>query len=130
MVDFATLERAHHWKPLRDCPGRSVLVDEFAAPATLVGDDVAIHRFVSAATRDPVDVALFAGGGLLSYARADGSYLHTLNTRDGLRRKLAQLGIDVASVGARECSTCSCSGSSGERACSDCRGRGWCYDAT
>lgn len=126
MVDFAALERAHRWKPLRDCPGRSVLVDEFGAPATLVGDGVAVHRFHSAATRDPVDVALFAGGGLLSYARPDGSHLHTLNTRDGLRRKLAQLGIDLAAVGARACSTCGCSGHD----CSGCRGRGWRFDVT
>ena len=44
-----------------------------------------IHRVV---------VLRFADGGLISYRKADGSYIHTLNTRDGLHRKLAQLGIE------------------------------------
>jgi hypothetical protein len=39
--------------------------------------------------------ALRDGGGLISYARGDGSYLHTLNTPDGFARKLRQLGIPV-----------------------------------
>ena len=44
-----------------------------------------IHRVV---------VIRFADGGLISYRKADGSYIHTLNTCDGLHRKLAQLGIE------------------------------------
>jgi len=32
-------------------------------------------------------------GGLISYRKADGRFLHTLNTREGLDRKLRQLGI-------------------------------------
>jgi hypothetical protein len=46
-----------------------------------------------AGSRDPVLVARFADGGLISYRRADGTYVHTLNTREGLERKLAQLGL-------------------------------------
>jgi len=34
-------------------------------------------------------------GGLISYKRADGTYLHTLNTAEGLERKLASLGIEL-----------------------------------
>ena len=46
-----------------------------------------------AAARDPVHVAALDGGGLISYARPDGSWAHTLNTPEGFARKLAQLGI-------------------------------------
>jgi hypothetical protein len=49
------------------------------------------HRVPGA--RDPVIVARFEDGGLISYLRADGTYVHTLNTCEGLERKLAQLGI-------------------------------------
>jgi hypothetical protein len=38
---------------------------------------------------------VFEGGGLVSYRKPDGAYLHTLNTPDGLARKLAQLGIEL-----------------------------------
>ena len=48
---------------------------------------------VSAAARDPVIVTAFDDGGLISYRKAEGMFLHTLNTREGLERKLRQLGI-------------------------------------
>lgn len=32
----------------------------------------------------------------MSYRHRDGSFTHTLNTDEGLARKLAQLGIDAA----------------------------------
>ena len=48
---------------------------------------------VSAAARDPVIVTAFDDGGLISYRKAEGTFLHTLNTREGLERKLRQLGI-------------------------------------
>jgi hypothetical protein len=38
-------------------------------------------------------VALFEGGGLISYQRPDGTFLHTLNDEGGVRRKLEQLGL-------------------------------------
>jgi hypothetical protein len=49
------------------------------------------HLCVTA--RDPVIVAPFEDGGLISYRKADGMFLHTLNTREGFERKLRQLGI-------------------------------------
>jgi hypothetical protein len=64
------------------------------APAALVGAQAEVARFEVAGARHPVLVAaLRDGGGLISYARGDGSYLHTLNTAEGFARKLAQLGI-------------------------------------
>jgi hypothetical protein len=43
--------------------------------------------------RDPVIVTPFEDGGLISYRKADGMFLHTLNTREGFERKLRQLGV-------------------------------------
>jgi hypothetical protein len=45
------------------------------------------------AAKDPVIVTALDDGGLISYRKADGTYLHTLNTREGFERKLRQLGI-------------------------------------
>ena len=45
------------------------------------------------AAKDPVIVTPFEDGGLISYRKADGTFLHTLNTREGFERKLRQLGI-------------------------------------
>ena len=49
------------------------------------------HRCDTA--KDPVIVTPFEDGGLISYRKADGMFLHTLNTREGFERKLRQLGI-------------------------------------
>ena len=43
--------------------------------------------------KDPVIVTPFEDGGLISYRRTNGMFLHTLNTREGFERKLRQLGI-------------------------------------
>ena len=48
---------------------------------------------VCATAKDPVIVTAFEDGGLISYRKADGMFLHTLNTREGFERKLRELGI-------------------------------------
>jgi hypothetical protein len=48
---------------------------------------------VSVSAQDPVIVTPLEDGGLISYRKADGMFLHTLNTREGFERKLRQLGI-------------------------------------
>ncbi len=45
--------------------------------------------------RDAVIVGQFEGGGIISCRKEDNTYLHTLNTEEGLERKLAQLGISL-----------------------------------
>jgi hypothetical protein len=101
-MTFAELFETLSWKPIKICPGRYVLqgaksnllpVEELTK--NTVADAVSAHK-VSAA-RDLVLVApLDDGGGIISYQRADGSFLHTLNTPEGFRRKLRQLGINLA----------------------------------
>ena len=96
-MSFDDLMRARRWKPIRNCPGRFLLVD---APASLgleeiLGPDARIREFKSDAAKDMVLVAALDKGGMISYKRADGTFLHTLNTEEGLERKLRQLGIEL-----------------------------------
>ncbi len=64
------------------------------SPLDLFDTQTKLHEFRVDAARDPVVVARLAqGGGLISYQREDGKYVHTLNTEEGFRRKLDQLGI-------------------------------------
>lgn len=94
----AELEQRWTWKPIRNCPGRFVLATGGRAVSaqTLVGGGHRVHEFRSARARDRVLVVpLEDGGGLISYAREDGSLVHTLNTPEGFARKLADLGITL-----------------------------------
>jgi gamma-glutamylcyclotransferase (GGCT)/AIG2-like uncharacterized protein YtfP len=94
---YEDLHATWTWRPIPGCPGRSVLSKEdnpTLALVELVGPDARVSRYRVAAARDEVVVTWLVDGGLISYVRPDGSWLHTLNTPDGLARKLAQLGIE------------------------------------
>jgi hypothetical protein len=65
------------------------------APAEIVSNDARVTEYAVAAATDRVAIVVFADGGLISYRKPNGTYLHTLNTRDGFERKLTQLGIDL-----------------------------------
>ncbi len=82
-------------KPIRNCPGRFLLVNvrPELSPEAVVGPAAAILEFRVEAARDRVVVARLDEGGLISYKRADGTYLHTLNNAEGFARKTLQLGI-------------------------------------
>ncbi|MEW6735277.1 MAG: hypothetical protein AB1489_28555 [Acidobacteriota bacterium] len=54
-----------------------------------------MSTFQVAKARDTVIVACLDRGGLISYKRVDGTYLHTLNTAEGFVRKLLALGIEL-----------------------------------
>jgi hypothetical protein len=94
-LTFAALFAQWAWRPIPNCPGRFVLTEgpvttppEHIAAGATAGPDQ-----VCAGARDPVIVTPLDDGGLISYRKADGRFLHTLNTRDGLERKLTELGI-------------------------------------
>jgi hypothetical protein len=96
-MSFAELYRRWSWRAIAGCPGRFVLCDaQLGAPATWLDATVTIHCFSVAGARDPVLVAALSDGGIISYARPDGSFVHTLNTPEGFARKLEQLGIALA----------------------------------
>jgi hypothetical protein len=83
------------WKPIPNCPGRFVLAGGPTArsPIELLGTDALLSEHRVPAARDLVIVAPLDRGGLISYQRANGMFVHTLNTPEGFARKLAQLAI-------------------------------------
>ena len=68
-------------------------------PAEILSPEAQVTEHLVAGARDPVLVAVFADGGLISYRKPDGMYLHTLNSNEGFERKLQQLGIDMSAAG-------------------------------
>jgi hypothetical protein len=94
-MTFDDLRAAYTWAPLRGCPGRFVLRGQGRdlSLEDLLGPTAQIHSFRSAVAPDEVLVALIGDGGLISYRKPDGGYVHTLNTVEGLARKLDQLGL-------------------------------------
>jgi hypothetical protein len=95
MITFHELLGRWNWRPIRNCPGRYVLSNALdnLRPEQLLGADVEVTPFHVARARDTVLVAHLDNGGLITYKRADGTYLHTLNTSEGMERKLRDLGI-------------------------------------
>jgi len=94
---FDELWQRLDWKPIRNCPGRFILrgaVDDLS-PKQLTSGELKVVEYRVAKAKDLVLVAALDKGGLISYKRADGSFLHTLNTPEGFRRKLQQLGIKL-----------------------------------
>lgn len=97
MITFAELMEKRIWKPIPNCPGRYTLLGSAGlSPDQLVGVEHEVDRFQVAAARDTVLVVPLDKGGLISYERADGSFVHTLNTAEGFERKLLDLGIKVS----------------------------------
>jgi hypothetical protein len=101
VITFQQLATAWTWRPIPNCPGRFVLAHEGQAllsPKDLAGADTMFSTFHVSTARDAVVVGQFDGGGLISYHRRDGTFVHTLNTSDGFARKLQQLGIVLTTV--------------------------------
>jgi hypothetical protein len=96
MSDFTSLLGRFEWKAMRNCPGRYILAEPASRlrPVDLAREAPLSEYRVEAAP-DPVVVARIGGGGIISYKKPDGSYLHTLNTNEGFERKLRQLGINL-----------------------------------
>jgi hypothetical protein len=97
IVSIRTLLTRWPWKPIRNCPGRFVLVTTNRSMRldVLLGRDCDAQTFASHAAKDRVLVVPLEDGGLISYAQPDGRFIHTLNTTEGFGRKLSQLGITL-----------------------------------
>ena len=96
-VTFAALFDRLAWRPIANCPGRYVLAGGPVAmpPEEIVPGGKRGSKHVIAATRDPVIVTPLDDGGLISYCKGEGMFLHTLNTREGFERKIRQLGLQA-----------------------------------
>ncbi|CAF1005644.1 unnamed protein product [Adineta ricciae] len=82
VLDFAKLFELYSWKEIKNCPGRYVL-----------NNQILIQIFTSEICRDAIHIGKFTDGGLLSYGKSDGTYVHTLNNSSGLTRKMNHLNI-------------------------------------
>ena len=93
MTTFESVRARHAWRPIPNCPGRFVLKKTPATPLEIAGIAGVEEYHQPAAGKDPVVVVRFAdGGGLISYEHTDG-FVHTLNTPEGLARKLAAMAV-------------------------------------
>jgi hypothetical protein len=97
-VKTSVEELLKRWKtrPIRNCPGRYVIVDCPLPPNQILGPSVPVSSYSIATSRDPVFIAALPDGGLISYQQQDGTFLHTLNNPEGFRRKLEKLGFPEA----------------------------------
>jgi hypothetical protein len=82
-------------RPIRNCPGRYILsgLPPNLAPEDLLGPGIKTEVYRVKQARDTVVVTRLDKGGLITYKRGDGTYLHTLNNEEGYKRKLLDLGI-------------------------------------
>ena len=99
-MSFDLLFKTWNWKPIRHCSGRYVLrgAGKDLRPEDIAGSGAKAREYKVVAARDAVLVVILNGGGLISYRRKDGSFLHTLNTPEGFRRKLSQLKIELPAL--------------------------------
>ena len=96
-VTFDEIAARWSWSPIRNCPGRFALTQgpSSMGPQEVVGHPIVLTEFRTAQARDPVIVGKLDDGGLISYRRGDGTYVHTLNSLEGFERKLQQLRISL-----------------------------------
>ena len=97
MISFEKLMALRSWREIRNCPGRYLASDilDRTTVSDLLGVSVTETTRVSPRARDAVIVTPLEDGGLISYKREDGTYLHTLNTPEGFERKLADLDLTI-----------------------------------
>lgn len=83
------------WEPIPNCPGRHVLrgASESMSLSKLLGPGVDVMEYHPSEQRDRVFVARLTDGGIISYLRSSGGWVHTLGNSEGFARKLNQLGI-------------------------------------
>lgn len=95
---FQTVFDTWSWKEIRNCPGRFIFA-EGTSKLTLneiVGANLPVYEFETRIAPDKVLVIEFGNdGGLISFVKNDGKFLHTLNTEAGFARKLRQLEISL-----------------------------------
>jgi hypothetical protein len=94
-VTFEELLARFPWRPMRGCPGRFGLVGgPIAAPPKQMFGDLGFREARSAQAPDRIFVATVRGGGIISYAKENGTFVHTLGDEAGFARKLHALGLE------------------------------------
>ncbi|MCA9067801.1 MAG: hypothetical protein KDA84_02700 [Planctomycetaceae bacterium] len=96
MKTVTDLLNEHDWKQIPNCQGRFMMVEQQPGLSItdLLGEDCDPIKVSSVMARDTILIVPLDDGGVISYQRANGGCVHTLNTPVGFRRKLQDLGID------------------------------------
>jgi hypothetical protein len=92
-ITFDSVLARWPWRPIANCPGRWVLcgTEGDLTPEAVLGEPATPIELHSATTPDTIFVVHFERGGLLTFQKANGVYVHTLNTPEGLARRLQRL---------------------------------------
>jgi hypothetical protein len=100
MPTFGEVRARWNWQAIPGCPGRYVLrgATRTLSVEEIAGETVLVREFQVAGTPDGVLVTQLDGGGLISFRKANGVVVHTLNTPEGLARRLARLEISANDV--------------------------------
>lgn len=98
---FTKLFNLYSWIEIKNCPGRYLLTKadnqrlRLIPPNEFLNNKITIQIFSSQICPDPIHIGKFSDGGLLSYEKSDGTFVHTLNNTSGLNRKINHLNIDL-----------------------------------
>ncbi len=93
-MNFDEIYGRFPWKEIHSCPGRYILTgNKQFSIIEILGEETETYLYNSDNTKDPFYLIEFTGGGLISYLKEGGRLIHTLNTSDGLLRKLDDLNI-------------------------------------
>ncbi len=96
---FEILFENYNWREIHGCPGRYTCGDiSNIEPLILVGNKYHLKKLKSSVCSDTVIICDFKQGGLISYEKEDGTFIHTLNTEYGFIRKLKMLKIDRSNL--------------------------------
>ena len=97
-VTFKELLARFPWRAMRGCPGRYLLAGgPTTSPPGILFGDLSFREARSAHAPDRVLVAAVGGGGIISYARENGTFVHTLGDGTGFACKLHALGLQEVS---------------------------------
>lgn len=90
LPSFEEIFNKHQWEEIPNCPGRYVLEKSakrklgIVTPVDFLEQKLSFQVFQSQVCRDTVHVTEFpSGGGIISYQRSNGTFLHTLNNSSG-----------------------------------------------
>ena len=95
VASYAEIMGRYPWRPIPRCPGRYVMKSGPSplSPGVVAGAEPTIFHVDTAP--DPVFVVPLPDGGLISYKKGSGFYIHTLCDSEGFSRKLEALGISI-----------------------------------
>ncbi len=82
-------------RPIPNCPGRYIIRNSgHLTIQEICGAEVKTEEFHSQSVPDPVIFCRFGDGGIISYIKSDGTFVHTLNNKEGFERKCRELNIE------------------------------------